>query len=71
MPPDVNVRDLGTAPALVEGAGAKNGGLAIDTWHLAKLGIPSAELARIPRRTSPGSSCPTASGRTWPTRSTR
>ena len=48
MPPDVNVRDLGTALALVEGTGAKNGGLAIDTWHLAKLGIPSAELTRIP-----------------------
>ena len=48
MPPDVNVHDLETALALVEGAGATNGGLALDTWHLAKLGIAPAELGRIP-----------------------
>jgi sugar phosphate isomerase/epimerase len=48
MPPDVNVRDLDTALQLVEAAGAPNGGLAIDTWHMAKLGIEPAELRRIP-----------------------
>jgi sugar phosphate isomerase/epimerase len=48
MPPDVNVRDLETALALVEGADAPNGGLAIDTWHMAKLGIEPDALRRIP-----------------------
>jgi sugar phosphate isomerase/epimerase len=50
MPFDVNVRDLGTALALVQGAGRRNGGLAIDTWHMAKLGIEPADLSRIPRQ---------------------
>ncbi len=48
MPFDVNVRDLDTALAVVEGAGGKNGGLAIDTWHMAKLGIAPDEMLRIP-----------------------
>jgi sugar phosphate isomerase/epimerase len=50
MPFDVNVHDLDTALALVEGAGAANGGLALDTWHLAKLGIEPDDLRRIPPR---------------------
>ena len=50
MPFDVNVRDLDTAIALVEGADAPNGGLAIDTWHMAKLGIEPDDLRRIPPR---------------------
>ncbi len=50
MPPDVNVHDLDTALALVEAANAPNGGLAIDTWHLGKLGIEPGELRRIPSR---------------------
>jgi sugar phosphate isomerase/epimerase len=50
MPPDVNVHDLDTALALVEGANAPNGGLAIDTWHLGKLGIQPDDLRRIPLR---------------------
>src|SRR3954452_14332719 len=49
MPFDANVRDLDTALALVEGAGAPNGGLAVDTWHMAKLGIEPDDLRRIPR----------------------
>ena len=48
MPPDVNVQDLDTALAIVEGADAPNGGLAIDTWHMAKLGIEPDDLRRIP-----------------------
>lgn len=48
MPPDVNVRDLDTALQLVEATGAANGGLAIDTWHMAKLGIQPDDLLRIP-----------------------
>jgi sugar phosphate isomerase/epimerase len=48
MPFDVNVHDLDTALAVVRDAGARNGGLAIDTWHMSKLGIPPADVARIP-----------------------
>ena len=48
MPFDPNVPDLATALRLVEAADAPNGGLAIDTWHLAKLGIPADEVRRIP-----------------------
>jgi sugar phosphate isomerase/epimerase len=48
MPFDVNVRTLDTALAVVHGAGAPNGGLAIDTWHMAKLGIAPGELRRVP-----------------------
>jgi sugar phosphate isomerase/epimerase len=50
MPFDVNVRDLDTALALVEGAGAANSGLAIDVWHMSKLGIPPSDMGRIPLR---------------------
>jgi sugar phosphate isomerase/epimerase len=48
MPFDVNVHDLGTALELVQGAGRPNGGLAIDTWHMSKLGIAPEQLHRIP-----------------------
>lgn len=48
MPFDVNVNTLDTALELVEGAGRPNGGLAIDTWHMAKLGIAPEDLCRIP-----------------------
>ena len=72
MPFDVNVRDLDAALAVVEGADAPNGGLAIDTWHMAKLGIDAGRpAARSRRGTSAGSSSPTASTRTCPTSSTR
>jgi sugar phosphate isomerase/epimerase len=50
MPPDVNVHDLDTALALVEGANAPNGGLAIDTWHLGKLGVDPDDLRSVPLR---------------------
>ena len=50
MPFDANVRDLPSALAVVEGADAPNGGLAIDTWHMAKLGIGPADLQRIAPR---------------------
>ncbi len=48
MPFDANVRSLDAALRLVEGAAQPNGGLAIDTWHMAKLGIDPAELRRLP-----------------------
>src|SRR3954465_4928743 len=50
MPPDVNVQDLETALAIVEGADAPNGGLAIDTWHMSKLGIAPEDLRSVPAR---------------------
>ena len=43
-----NVADLGTARALVEGAGEANGGLLIDIWHMARGGIPYSEIAALP-----------------------
>jgi sugar phosphate isomerase/epimerase len=48
MPFDVNVNTLDDALELVQGADQPNGGLAIDTWHMAKLGIEPAEMGRIP-----------------------
>lgn len=48
MPFDVNVNTLDTALKLATEADQPNGGLAIDTWHMAKLGIPPDELKRIP-----------------------
>jgi sugar phosphate isomerase/epimerase len=48
MPFDVNVDNLDAALEVVGGAGAKNGGLVIDTWHMSKLGIAPDDLKRIP-----------------------
>jgi sugar phosphate isomerase/epimerase len=50
MPPDVNVHSLDVAVALMEGAAAANGGLAIDFWHLGKLGVTPDQLRAIPPR---------------------
>jgi sugar phosphate isomerase/epimerase len=50
MPFDANVRSVADALAVVAGAGADNGGIAIDTWHLGKLRIPPGDLGRIPPR---------------------
>ena len=33
---------------MVEGAGATNGGIIFDLWHLVKLKIPYEELGRVP-----------------------
>jgi sugar phosphate isomerase/epimerase len=49
MPFDVNVHTLDTALELVQGAARPNGGLAIDTWHMSKLGIPPQGMSRIPQ----------------------
>jgi sugar phosphate isomerase/epimerase len=48
MPFDVNVRSIDAALAVVGGAAAPNGGVAIDTWHMSKLGIEPDDLRRIP-----------------------
>jgi sugar phosphate isomerase/epimerase len=50
MPYDVQVSDVETALTVVEGAGAPNGGLAFDTWHLGKLRLEPDELRRVPPR---------------------
>ena len=50
MPYDVQVNDVETALAVVEGADAPNGGLAFDTWHLGKMRLEPEELRRIPPR---------------------
>jgi sugar phosphate isomerase/epimerase len=33
---------------MVEGAGATNGGIIFDLWHVVKLGIPYEEVSRVP-----------------------
>jgi sugar phosphate isomerase/epimerase len=48
MPFDVNVNSVDTVLEVVGGAGAGNGGIAIDTWHMSKLGIEPDDLRRIP-----------------------
>jgi sugar phosphate isomerase/epimerase len=48
MPFDTNVRSLDAVLEVVAGAGARNGGIAIDTWHMSKLQIEPHELRRIP-----------------------
>jgi sugar phosphate isomerase/epimerase len=46
MPFDVNVRDLATVLTVV--GDVPNAGIAIDTWHMAKLGIAPDELRLVP-----------------------
>jgi sugar phosphate isomerase/epimerase len=48
MPFDPNVDSLDKALHVVEGAGADNGGVVIDTWHMSKMGIAPDDLRRIP-----------------------
>ncbi len=50
MPFDVNVNTLDAALELVLRADQPNGGLALDTWHTAKLQIAPEDLRRIPSR---------------------
>ncbi len=42
------IPDLATALAIVRGAGAPNGGLCIDAWHLVRSGVVLDELAEVP-----------------------
>jgi len=47
---DAMIRTLPETLEMVEGAGAENGGIMIDLWHVVKLGIPYEDVARIPAR---------------------
>ncbi len=44
------IDNLKDALTMVEGAGAKNGGIIFDLWHLAKMGVPNEEISRVPRK---------------------
>ena len=46
--PFANVDTLEGAIELVRGAGAANGGIMLDTWHVVKLGISYEAVARMP-----------------------
>jgi sugar phosphate isomerase/epimerase len=46
--PFAMIDTLEDALAMVSGAGAKNGGIAFDLWHIVKLRIPYAGVARVP-----------------------
>jgi sugar phosphate isomerase/epimerase len=48
--PFAMIDTLPDALAMVKGAGAQNGGIILDTWHIAKMRIPYEEVARIPLR---------------------
>jgi len=47
--PFAMIRTLEEALAMVKGSGAHNGGICFDLWHVAKLGIPYQEIAKVPR----------------------
>lgn len=46
--PFAMIRTLEASLQLVQGAGASNGGICLDTWHIVKLNILYDELRRIP-----------------------
>jgi sugar phosphate isomerase/epimerase len=46
--PFSNVDSLQSARQLVESAGAKNGGIMFDIWHIVKLGIPFEKVWEFP-----------------------
>lgn len=48
--PFAMIDTLPEALTMIAGAGAKNGGIGIDLWHIVKLGIPYQEVARIPKQ---------------------
>jgi len=46
--PFAMVDTLKDSLTMIEGAGAKNGGIVLDLWHIVKLGISYKEVASIP-----------------------
>ncbi len=47
--PFSRIDSLERARELVEGAGAKNGGIIFDLWHIVKLGIPYEQVWQFPQ----------------------
>jgi sugar phosphate isomerase/epimerase len=48
MMPFCDIDSVEKAFALVDGAGAKNGGIYFDLWHIVKAKIPYEKVARVP-----------------------
>ncbi len=48
--PFCDIDSVEKALQLVEGAGATNGGICLDLWHLSKLRIPHEKVASIPQK---------------------
>lgn len=48
--PFCDIDSVEKAVELVKGAGAANGGICLDLWHIAKLKIPYEKVARMPRK---------------------
>jgi sugar phosphate isomerase/epimerase len=48
--PFAMLQTLRDSLTMIQGAGAKNGGIALDLWHIVKLKIPYDEVARIPKQ---------------------
>jgi sugar phosphate isomerase/epimerase len=46
--PFAMIDTLEGALTMLKGAGAKNGGILFDLWHLAKMGVPHEQIARFP-----------------------
>jgi len=49
--PFSNIKTPRQGQALVEAAGARNGGLNVDIWHIMRGNIPYAEVAALPKET--------------------
>jgi sugar phosphate isomerase/epimerase len=50
MMPFCDIDSVEKALQLIEGAGAKNGGICLDLWHVSKLRIPHEKIASIPQK---------------------
>jgi sugar phosphate isomerase/epimerase len=50
MMPFCDIDSVDKALELVDGAGAKNGGICLDLWHIDKLKIPHQKVASIPQK---------------------
>jgi sugar phosphate isomerase/epimerase len=48
--PFAMIDNVADSVTMLEGAGADNGGLMIDTWHIVKMRTPYDELAKVPKR---------------------
>jgi sugar phosphate isomerase/epimerase len=48
--PFAMIRTLEESMAMVKSAGAPNGGIIFDLWHIVKLGIPYEEVFRVPQQ---------------------